>query len=372
MECETPQITKHTAAKMASIGLALTNVILGFGNIGAGIGFDVADKKKMDELDEKSQKLKEAVTSASNLYDHVYYLVAVNLDRVKKALDKLPSDMLDKLQQQITSDISDSDAEKAIKTIAKVIGYTVNVAGLGSGILQIVRSVRSRRAENEEPPPANPDPFEMVPLNSENPPAVPDVESSFSRTPKLDRVINGLNIAGIVFGIAGLATTIGLGVWTLDKLDDAISEVEQKQEQVTAYQKAMEKALESVVEEAGLPAKNYSQLTTMAATWKKISENFDSYQKAMDYAIRGYFLDRSFDAIKKLVERYSDPGKSLPDDGYPLAKTLADDIRYMFGQKKTDKQIVAFFATENPKIGLRFVFDEFFISSLRWIQTLPV
>ena len=80
-------------------------------------------------------------------------------------------------------------------------------------------------------------------------------------------------------------------------------------------------------------------------------------------------MKKSLDDIKKMVEKYGDAGKQFPDDGYPLAKTLADYINYLFEQKKTDKEIVSFFATDNPKIGLRFVFDEFFISSLRWLTT---
>ena len=43
----------------------------------------------------KADKLKTDVATASDIYDRIYYLVAVNLDRVKKALDKLPSDFLD-------------------------------------------------------------------------------------------------------------------------------------------------------------------------------------------------------------------------------------------------------------------------------------
>ena len=175
-------------------------------------------------------------------------------------------------------------------------------------------------------------------------------------------------MAGIVFGVAGLGVTIGLGVWTLDKLKDAIKDVKAKQTQVTAFQSAMEKALDPIAEEAGLPTKSHSQLTSMAKVWKKISEEFDSYEKSTDYAIRGCFMKKSLADIKAMVAEYGDKGKTYPDDVYPLAKTLADDIKYMFDQKKTDQEIAAFFATENPKVGLRFVFDEFFISSLRWIS----
>ncbi|KAJ7339668.1 hypothetical protein OS493_006076 [Desmophyllum pertusum] len=236
------------------------------------------------------------------------------------------------------------------------------------GLLQIVRYFRNRKAQGAEPPEVEPDPFDYVPLDDVEPPVLPEVESSFSETPKLDNAIKGLNIAGVVFGVAGLAATIGLGVWTLEKLDKAISDVEKKQTQVTTFQTAMQKALDQIVTAAGLPAKDYAGLTTMAATWEKISENFDSYEKATYYAIRGYFMKQSLDDIKTMVNKESDPGKPFPDDGYPLAKTLADDINYQFEQKKTDQEIVAFFATDNPTIGLRFVFDEFFISSLRWIS----
>ena len=352
---------------MAGVALGLTNVVLGLGNIGAGIGFGVAEQNKMDELTSKSNKLKDAATTAGNLYDHVYYLVAVNLDRGKKALDKLPSDMLEKVEKQITSDLSDSKAEEAIKTMAKVLGYTGAGVGVLASLAQVAVYFRNRKAKGEEPTEPPEEPFENVPLDGEAPPVVPEGESSLPQTPKLNKLLNGLNIAGIVFGVAGLATTIGLGVWTLDKLDKAISDVEKKQTQVDAFQKALTDALDAVVKAAGLQEKDYNSLTTMAATWKKISEGFDSYEKSMYYAIRGYFMKKSYDEIKAMVDKESDEGKPFPEDGYPLAKTLADDINYEFEQKKTDKEVVAYFATEDPKIGLRFVFDEFFISSLRWI-----
>ncbi|KAJ7388808.1 hypothetical protein OS493_035592 [Desmophyllum pertusum] len=86
-------------AEMAAIGI--TSVLVGLGSIGAGIGFDVAEKQKMDELNTKSQKLKDDVHAAGNLYDHVYFMVSENLARAKKALDKLPSDMLEKVKSEI-------------------------------------------------------------------------------------------------------------------------------------------------------------------------------------------------------------------------------------------------------------------------------
>lgn len=351
---------------MAELSIGLGKVLLGLGNIGAGVGFGVAEKEKMNELDSKAKKLKQDVDKASDLYDEVYYRVAVNLDRVKKALDKLPSDFLDKVNEQIARDTSASNAEQAVNTLGKVFGYTKNTLKVASGLLQIVRYCRQSKAEGDEPTTEPlPDPFEPVPLNGEEPPVVPEAESSFSSTPTLDKIITGLNIAGIVFGLAGLATTIGLGVWTLDNLDKAINDVDKKQKQIKQYQKAMTAALNQIAAEAGLPPNSYTQLTTLAATWEEISAEFDSYQKVLNYAVQGYFQDRPLKDIKAKVNAESDPGTSFPDDGYPLAETLADDIRQLFQQGKTDKEIVSYFANDNPNISQRFVFEEYFISTLR-------
>lgn len=351
---------------MAELSIGLGRVLLGLGNIGAGVGFGVAEKGKMNELNSKAKKLKEDVTKASDLYDNVYYRVAVNLDRVKKALDKLPSDFLDMVDEQIAKDTSASNAEQAVITLGKVFGYTKNTLKVASGLLQIVRYCRQSKADGDEPTTEPvPDPFEAVPLNNEEPPVVPEAESSFSSTPTLDKIITGLNIAGIVFGLAGLATTIGLGVWTLDNLDKAIDDVDKKQRQITEYQTAMMTALNQIAGEAGVPPNSYTQLTSLAATWEEISAEFDSYQKVLNYAVQGYFQDKPLGDIKAKVKAESDLGTSFPDDGYPLAKTLADDIRQLFQQGKIDKEIVSYFANDNPSIGQRFVFEEYFISTLR-------
>ncbi|XP_078367991.1 uncharacterized protein LOC144651836 [Oculina patagonica] len=345
-------------------------------SIAAGAGFTVAEQNKVDEIKQKGEDLANDVNAASDMYDHIYYMVAVNLDRVKKSLDKLPSDFLEKVSDDITEDTKKSDAEEAVQTVANIMGYTGAAAGLAAGILQVVRYFRTRRAQGEEPPdePITPelDPFEYVPLEGEMPPVVPEYETSFSSTPKLDKTIKGLGIATLVFGLGGLGVTIGLGSWTMGKLNDALQKVEEKQKTVTEFQNAMVRALDPIVSAAGLQPKNYGGLTEMTKTWKTISENYDSYEKALYIAIRGYFMKKSLDEVKGMVKKNSDAGRPFPDDGYPLAKTLADDIKYEFEQKKTDKEIVSFFATENPKIGLRFVFNEFFITSLRWIPTINV
>lgn len=181
----------------------------------------------------------------------------------------------------------------------------------------------------------------------------------------------GVNIAGIVFSALGLGATIGLGVWTVNKLEDAISDVEKKQKQVSAFRKDMERVLDEVVTDAGLPPKNYEKLKELATTWKKISQHFESYETRMDYAIQGYFMHKSLDEVKAMVKGHTDASdKPFPEDAYPLAKILADDIRDQFVAGKTDKEVINYFATDNPKVGLRFVFSGFVIGSLRMIYDM--
>lgn len=57
---------------------------------------------------------------------------------------------------------------------------------------------------------------------------VVEFESLFIEILKFIKVINGLNIVGIVFGIVGFVIIIGLGVWILEKFDDVIDEVNKK------------------------------------------------------------------------------------------------------------------------------------------------
>lgn len=153
-------------------------------------------------------------------------------------------------------------------------------------------------------------------------------------------------------------------------MNKAISDIDKKQKQVTAFETAMKKVLDAIAKDAGLstPTDSYGDLTNMAATWKTISENCDSYAKSFYYAIQGYVMKRSLDQVKAMVTKESDAGKTFPDDAYPLTETLAGDIQTEFGQKKTDKEMVTYFATENPEINQRCVFNEYFISTLRKVK----
>ena len=191
--------------------------------------------------------------------------------------------------------------------------------------------------------------------------------TTLPRTPKFDKLLKGLNIAQLVFGLAGLAAIVAIGIWTEDKLKRAIADVEDKQKQVSAFQKNMEEVLEELVKNANLPSKNaYEELKKLAATWKELSQHLENYAARMCYAIQGYFMHNSPDEVKEIVQKHTEvTDKTFPLHCYSVAKDLADEIRSQFDKGQNDKEIVSFFATENPKEGLRFVASQFFIGSLR-------
>ena len=55
----------------------------------------------------------------------------------------------------------------------------------------------------------------------------------------------------------------------------------------------------------------------------------------------------------------------LKDDILALAKLIQEDILDMMSQGKTDEQVIDFYAKENPREGLRFLLDRYFVSTLR-------
>ncbi|CAB4024570.1 Hypothetical predicted protein [Paramuricea clavata] len=356
---------------MASIALPLTNILLGVSSIGAGIGFSVAEQQKRDDLNAKVKTLKDAVNDTGNLYDHVYYLTTVNLQRLEKSVNMLPSNFLEMVKDDISNAMNPSEFVKDFESAAQVMGWIGAGAGTLSGVIKLIIKVRARKAAKKSSP-AEEEAIELdaagfgrVPLNKETV-RVPKNKTTTLPKGRLSKMSLGLDIGGIVFGAAAFLATIGLGTWSIVELNKALAEVENKQTQVDLYKKSMTKMLDIIVKAAGLPEKKYDGLVKMSKMWKQISGNFDGYQKSLYYAIRGYSMKKPYDQVKKMVDKESDEGLPFPKDGYVLAELLAKGIKAMFDEKKTDQEVINYFATENPEIGLRFVFDEFFISTLRW------
>lgn len=74
-------------------------------------------------------------------------MVAVDLERLEKALDKLPGNFLEKVREDIAVDLKSSEAQKALAIVATVLRYSA--AGLGAlvGIHQLYRIIRNERSQ---------------------------------------------------------------------------------------------------------------------------------------------------------------------------------------------------------------------------------
>lgn len=322
--------------------------------MGTSIGFTVHEKNLMDELKKKAEKLHKDVLAVSDLYDNVYYVIAVNLDRLRKAIDSLPNEVLEMIQGDADPELSSTNSLAVLGVVLGLGGKTFGaLAGANrfmGGLQGLVRYWRSR-------------PSDASTRESEHPLAEP---TTLSKTPNFERLVNGLNGAQLVFGLAGLSAIIAIGVWTETKLERAIDEVHRKHEDVLAFQKSMEEVLSEIVTDAGLPTTAYKELKTEAEMWKNLSQRLESYESRMCYAIQGYLMLKSLDDVRKFVEEHTDAEDDpFPDKCFNLAKSLANEFRVQFDKGKTDKEIANFFATENQEKELRCVFNGFFIGSLR-------
>lgn len=380
---------------MAAVGIIAA--LVGAGNIAAGASFSAAAKDKINELNRKATQLKGDVIAAGNLYDNTYFPVAVSFQRVKKDLDQLPSDLLTKVSSNIAVNNTTPEDVKAIHALFNLLtivpsqsspsahpggGPIPHTRGGGGGVKpkwrpaqtaedamsEIGEATSLLRARSESDSVSHSDSFEDVPLTESLPSSPPEV-SSLPETTGTSTLSKGITVANAVFGLGSLATIIGLGVWTVEKLESAISDVDTKQKQVTAFLTDMKKVLDQLVKAANIDAgTNYSNLIHMAATWNSIAKNCESYHKSLYYAIRGYSMPNpTLAGVKTLVTDHSDPGMPFPDSAYPLTQTLANKIKSLITEKKTDQEIVTYFAKTYPTVGLRCLFSEYFISTLRSI-----
>ena len=350
---------------MASgIALPLANVLIGISGISTSIGFTIHEKALMNELKEKAEKLHKDITDAADVYERVYYVIAVNLERLRKAADNLPNDFVKEMQGEINPELQ---SQYSMEVLNLALGFGGSAFGTFSGInrfmgglLGLVKYWRSRLGDSPTPPTE-----EEIRLME---------PTTLPRTAKFDKLLKGLSIGQLVFAVAGLAAVVAIGIWTEKKLEKAIADVEDKQKQVSAFQRDMEKVLDEIVKNANLPSKNaYEELKKLAAAWKELSQLLESYAARMCYAIQGYFTYNSLDEVTEIVLKHTEvTDKTFPLHCYDVAKTLADEIRSQFDKGRNDKEIVSFFAAENPKEGLRFIASRFFIGSLREIYNKQI
>ena len=110
-----------------------------------------------------------------------------------------------------------------------------------SGFVTLVKHWRSTHPDAVQTTETN----SWIELRAIDPEVQPQTEpllepTSVSRTTEFDNVTMGLNIVQVIFSAIALGYIISTGKWTGHKLEQAISDVEKKQREVTAFRQAME------------------------------------------------------------------------------------------------------------------------------------
>ena len=209
-----------------AIGVTVANIITGIGSAAASVGFSLAEKKKLDQLNAEIQELKNYSARVYDLYNNTYYMVAVNLDRVAKAIEDIPNGYIETVEVKITRIRPGAQVTKAFKTFADVMNYATK------GLKFISRGGRDIQDNLGFIDPESP--WKNLPKAERK-----RTFKSVIATKKAHRILTGVEVAGAVFGIFSLAATIGLGVWTLEKLDEAIQDVRMKKAELTNFEKGM-------------------------------------------------------------------------------------------------------------------------------------
>lgn len=308
------------------IGIAIAITVTAIvATVGADIGFGVEEKKKQKELKDAMSKAQTACTNAQNFYNDIYKVVKSRLEKLQQSMKKLPSDVINKLGDALTLNLSEPQA-------VQYVGWAISGGALATGIVGGVASYLLT-----------------------------------SGAAAADGIVAGIGAvagaAGAVFAVAGFGLALYSGITELNKLNDAIDTVNDKRQQAEKVIAQMQQALDGLLKSMHLQAGNYQKLKEISDDWDKLSQNFDQYSTAFYYAITGFAKNNNLAQVKELIS--SRGYVSLKDDVLDLAKIIQEDIFDMIRQGKTDEQIINFYAKENPNDGLRFLLDPFFVDSLR-------
>lgn len=307
------------------VGIAIAAVAVA-ATVASDVGFAVAESNKQDELEDASKKAKAAVNSVNDLYQNVYKVIKTRLEHLKQSMTKLPPDVVDKLNQDLKLNLN--DPAKAVQCAGWALGgssLVVGVAGLVSSGLVTAELAAA------------------------------------------DGVIAEIGaVAGDVIPVlafAGFGLSLYNGITGLEKLNDAIDNVNKRRQDAENAMAKMKASLDGLLKSMKLQVGKYEQLKNISDDWAKLAANFDKQSTAFYYAITGFAMGKSQAQVHDFIRNRG--SVDLRDDILALAKLIQGNILDMMKQGKTDEQIINFYAKENPHEGLRFLMDPFFVSTLR-------
>lgn len=294
--------------------------------IASDIGFTVEEDKKEKELKSAISSAHTAINNANSFFKNVYKIIKTRLDHLKQSIRKLPPDVVEKLNEDLKLNLSNPD--QVIKDVGRALTITQTVVGV-AGLVSSGLTITGIAAADG---------------------IIADIAAV-------------AGAAGAVFAVAGFGLTLYNGITELHKLNDAIDKVNRRRHEAEDTVKKMKNTLDDLLKRLGLKVGSYESLRDISNDWDKLAENFDRYSTAFYNAMTGFTAGKSESQVKDVLKTRG--CLTLKDDVLALAKIIAQSIWQMMIDGKTDEQIINFYAKENPKEGLRFLMDPYFVSTLR-------
>lgn len=307
------------------VGIAIAAVAI-TATLASDVAFSVEEDKKQKELQSAIKSAQTAIDHANDFYQNVYKIVKTRLDHLKQSMRKLPTDVVNKLNDELQLNLS--NPSKVIKDVGLALNITQTTVGVVGLVSYGLTSAGIAAADG----------------------IVADIGA-----------IAGA--AGAALAVAGFGLTLYTGITALNKLNDAIHKVNGKRQQADDAMTKMKKSLDGLLSALGMRVGSYKTLRDISNDWATLAANFDKYATAFYYAMTGFAMKKTQAQVNAFLKARHCP--TLKDDVLVLANLIQENILKMMKNGNTDEQIINFYAKNNPKEGLRFVMDPYFVSTLR-------
>ena len=307
------------------IGIAIAAIAV-TATVASDIGFSVEEEKKQEQLKSAMSQAQTAINNANEFYKNVYKVVKTRLEHLKQSMRKLPPDVVAKLNKKLKLNLSNPD--KVMQDVNLIFGITQGVVGLVGLVAGGLTSAG------------------LVAVDG----IVADVAAV-------------AGAAGAALAVVGFGLTLYSGITQLNKLNDAIDKVNRRRQKAEDAIQKMKSSLDGLLKALGMSVGSYQTLRKISDDWEQLADNFDKYSTAFYDAMTGFAMGKTpTEVINFLKQRGTVP---LQDDVLAFAVLIEQNILQMMKEGKSDEQIINFYAKENPKEGLRFVMDPYFVSTLR-------
>lgn len=109
------------------VGIAIAAVAI-TATLASDVAFSVEEDKKQKELQSAIKSAQTAIDHANDFYQNVYKIVKTRLDHLKQSMRKLPTDVVNKLNDELQLNLS--NPSKVIKDVGLALNITQTTVGV--------------------------------------------------------------------------------------------------------------------------------------------------------------------------------------------------------------------------------------------------